>query len=410
MLLGVLVLNSFIGNVFANSIYYRTTNSDSIFIDGNVYLDNNLNSKFDLLDSGIGEVVIELYEDINHNNEIDHNDLKIKTATSNTNGEYNLAIEKQTLIQTTYKVNSSSDDAVQNEPGGVMVLDGFAASGIREIGIRFTDIELPQAARIESATLKITMANGSEDFIEIIAKGEASDNANTFINEDYNIYTRPRTNTVIEWQSSVEREMFQEIEIDGIAEIIQEIVDRPGWRYGNSLALIIADFDCDMFMFDAGYPPELIINYVDETPENTSYILAPKTQNLNSSYELFSEPFVFAKSAIGGHNHYTVDFGFNLKKSDFDEPIIEDIVTPEIHIWPNPTFGPINISTLGITDFDDFEIKVFGVNGRLFNYDKLVFSDEGEGDYDLSHLSKGIYIVVISKESKTLFSEKVIIQ
>ncbi len=381
---------------------------DSIILSGVTYLDENLNSTFDLEDVELKNIPIEIYEDVNQNYQVDLFDLKIAETTTNIYGEYTISVNKYDYLESTYKINSSSDDAVQNEPGGQMVLDGYAASGIREIGLRFNEIDIPQAASIESASLKITMANGSEDFIEIIVKGELSNNASTFTNEDYNIFTRPRTNAVIEWHSYEPREMFQEIEIDGIKEVIQEIVNQPGWRNGNSLVLIIADFDSDMLMFDAGYPAELIIKYKDDEPNNTSYIISPKVENIPSEYEMFDKPFVFYKSH-SQDNHW-VNFGFIDKSKENTNPVSNIDQNQDINVWPNPTIGPINISLNTITENNSFKLKVFTPDGKLIKYSELDFTSTGEALYDLSDLSKGTYLLAFYDNTANKFVKKLILQ
>ena len=73
-------------------------------------------------------------------------------------------------------------------------------------------------------------------------QAENTDNATTFVNTNGNVSTRPRTAASVAWSppawTSVGDAGAGQRTSD-LAAVIQEIVSRPGWSSGNSLALIV---------------------------------------------------------------------------------------------------------------------------------------------------------------------------
>lgn len=117
------------------------------------------------------------------------------------------------------------------------------------LGLRFVDITIPQGSVIDSAFVVFHAHEGksAEDIAELTIVGEATDDAITFdednFNEDYLLTDRPQTSAQVEWTVAEDWTIWQPYKTSDIAEVIQEIVDRPGWESGNALALIFLPED-----------------------------------------------------------------------------------------------------------------------------------------------------------------------
>ena len=145
------------------------------------------------------QVGIEIIEDINANGKLDPDEFVLMTAYTDASGAFEAELPTGSVTEVVSVVSVYSDDAVQNEPGGIMILDGTQESGVREIGLRFNDIHVPKGAEIISARLKVTAASESALLTEIIISGEASPNPQTFTEANYDIWNRPRTFNTLAW-------------------------------------------------------------------------------------------------------------------------------------------------------------------------------------------------------------------
>jgi len=114
------------------------------------------------------------------------------------------------------------------------------------VGLRFNNVDIPQGAAITSAYVQFQV-----DEVDVpgdnrpgtkFLRGEAVDNAAAFSDAAFDISSRPTTSAEASWDwpewLTVDEEGPDQQTSD-IAAVIQEIVDRPGWSPGNSLALII---------------------------------------------------------------------------------------------------------------------------------------------------------------------------
>jgi len=114
------------------------------------------------------------------------------------------------------------------------------------VGVRFINVDIPQGAIITNAYVQFQV-----DEVDVpgdnrpgtkFLRGEAVDNAAAFSTTPFDISSRPTTTAEASWDwpewLTVDEEGPDQRTSD-ISAVIQEIVDRPGWAQGNSLALII---------------------------------------------------------------------------------------------------------------------------------------------------------------------------
>lgn len=107
------------------------------------------------------------------------------------------------------------------------------------VGLRFTDISIPQGAYISSAHLEFVAKSSTSDPASFEITTEAVDNASTFAETSENISSRPPSSSVVEWNEENGWTADEtETSVD-IAPVIQEVIDREGWSNGNALAVMI---------------------------------------------------------------------------------------------------------------------------------------------------------------------------
>jgi uncharacterized protein YjiK len=178
---------------------------------------------------------------------------------SATDGELN-PIDDVTITVTGYgtiasqnvRVTAGSDDAEENTSGSVsltstdldMMLDSGASPSVTNqvVGMRFNGLTIPQGTRIVSAYVQFESDEVHADATQLTIRGEAADNALTYTSNRRNISNRPGTSAAVSWSPPAWTTVGA-AELDqrtpDLAIVIQEIVNRPSWTSGNSLALMI---------------------------------------------------------------------------------------------------------------------------------------------------------------------------
>lgn len=129
---------------------------------------------------------------------------------------------------------------------------GNDGTGSCDAGLIFSPVNIPKGAEILSARLFLTSEAQWNAMLNLLIKGFAEDNAAVFAsNGSDRPSTRPKTTTQVQWtlgfgQGGVlvgEHWAAQSVyESPELKEIIQEILDRPGWAK-NRLGLVIEDYD-----------------------------------------------------------------------------------------------------------------------------------------------------------------------
>ena len=149
-----------------------------------------------------------------------------------------------TLVQV--RVAASADDAEESPSGSVsltstdleLVVDGTTN---KLVGLRFNGVAIPRGATITGAYVQFQVDEVSSDATSLTINGQAADNALAF-SSTAKISSRPRTASSSAWSPAAWTTTGQagtSQQTSNIGAIIQEIVNRPGWQSGNSLALII---------------------------------------------------------------------------------------------------------------------------------------------------------------------------
>ena len=82
----------------------------------------------------------------------------------------------------------------------------------------------------------------ADDVAELTIVAEATDNAETFT-EDALIDARPSTAASVEWTVAEEWTIWQPYRTPDIKDLVQEVVNRPGWWAGNAIAFAVLGED-----------------------------------------------------------------------------------------------------------------------------------------------------------------------
>ena len=141
-------------------------------------------------------------------------------------------------------IQVESDLAYQESNGDVDAAtnDIEMGSATGPLGMRWA-MDIPQGATITNATIQFTSDEANAQATILNINGEDVDNAAPFVDgSNGTISSRTLTTANVVWNVPVwldEDLSGPEQRTPDISTIIQEIVDRPGWTYGNDLALII---------------------------------------------------------------------------------------------------------------------------------------------------------------------------
>ncbi len=173
-------------------------------------------------------------------------------------------------------VSMSTDDAEEEASGAVdlnssdleLTFDGSNQT----VGIRFGAIPIPNGATILAASIQFTVDETPSDPTALVIQGESIDSAATFTSVDFSISSRPRTSASVPWNPApwpTTGAAGPDQQTPDLSTIVQEIVSRPGWAAGNSLAFIITGTGervAESWDGDTSAAPKLSVLYTTTTP------------------------------------------------------------------------------------------------------------------------------------------------
>ncbi len=191
-----------------------------------------------------------------------------------------LVVSYLPVTETSYQVSASSDDAEEqgangSSPGTMdltssdleLVRDGN--DGDQWVGMRFTNINLPQGAVIASAYIQFTVDEDDDIAGDKVLWAEDVDDATTFAGTANNISSRSTTTDSVLWTNIPVWPTVGVAGVDqrtsNIGSLIQAIVNRPGWAAGNALNILMSGEGERVAESYDGSPsaaPQLVINYV----------------------------------------------------------------------------------------------------------------------------------------------------
>ena len=170
-------------------------------------------------------------------------------------------------------VSGSSDDA--HEMSGVVDLNSdtlMLSQGTATVstGLRFQQLNIPQGAKILSASLRLTPSSHNIAATSLEVAAELVTDASTFTSSSHNISSRAKTINRVEWDNAnAFSNAGEAVVTPDLSAVLQEIVDQPGWCGGNSANLILtaSSFDAasaraiDSADLGNGSAPKLVVEF-----------------------------------------------------------------------------------------------------------------------------------------------------
>jgi hypothetical protein len=177
------------------------------------------------------------------------------------------------------RVSAGTDDAEQFASNGWMYLASSDLELVHDsddqiVGLRFSGIPLSAGATILQSYVQFTADEISTGSCSLTIKGQAADNAATFSSAYYDISRRPMTLAAASWLPAgwtAKGAAGQDQRTPDLSGILQEIVNRPGWQLGNSLALVVTGSGNRMavaFETSPASAPRLSVTYSMPQPSN----------------------------------------------------------------------------------------------------------------------------------------------
>ncbi|MDA2922330.1 prepilin-type N-terminal cleavage/methylation domain-containing protein [Patescibacteria group bacterium AH-259-L07] len=179
-----------------------------------------------------------------------------------------------TLTTVSSRVADGNDDAEeQNPPNGSMYitstdLELMVEGGTvdQEVGMRFLNMMLPQSDTISNAYIEFTVDETDSGTTNLTFYGEDIDNAPAFSSADGDITNRTRTSASVSWNNvPAWTSIGQTHQTPGLASIIQEIVNRPGWTGGNAIVIMVdgtGERTAESYNGSPSQAPLLVVEYL----------------------------------------------------------------------------------------------------------------------------------------------------
>ena len=143
------------------------------------------------------------------------------------------------------RVATSADDAEESS-GAVMYLTSSDLELVYDgnnqtVGMRWTGLGINPGATITSAYIQFSAKESQSEVTNLVFRAQAADNPATFGTANGDVSTRPRTTAATNWAPVAWTlgEVGANQRTPDLSAAIQEIVNRPGWAYGNALVMIV---------------------------------------------------------------------------------------------------------------------------------------------------------------------------
>ena len=194
---------------------------------------------------------------------------------------------QETSITLDIQIDSSRDDAeesleskrVRTDSSDLELVHDVDAGEKQLVGLRFDNVQIPQGADILEAVVQFQVDEPDAGAIHLDIAGELENDAASFRPRDRNLSNRRQTQATVNWTPPVWNTVGQagpDQQTPDLSTIIQEIVDRQGWQYGNALALLISGNGgsgtrvADSYDGSAKRAPLLQVTYSVDTDDNAS--------------------------------------------------------------------------------------------------------------------------------------------
>ncbi len=250
------------------------------------------------------------------------------------------------------RIDASENDAEENgptstTPGAIyyisaisMVYDtlGPKHRGQQTVGLRFTNIQIPQDALVLNAYIQFDSWSPTTDSTSVNIWTEDTEDAPPIAATDYNISSRVKTAESVAWIDIPDWDAGglhgPDQQTPELSSIIQSLVDKPGWMAGNNLCFIIEGFGLRLATSWDGNPdlaPKLVVDFgamISETVCDSYLSPSGKTWTTSGSY------FDTIPNSFGGDSIIRVDLTvLESTSSSITETVCDRYTSPSGKVW-----------------------------------------------------------------------------
>ena len=133
---------------------------------------------------------------------------------------------------------STDDDDAEQDGSSVDTGSGDLDISDKMIGLRFTDVDVPNGADILSAKITVVADDDASGTADVTIDGELTGDALIFDEVDDNISNRTRTSAQVSWSIPVFNQ-GSAYDTPDLTSIVSEITTQGTWAQGNAMAFII---------------------------------------------------------------------------------------------------------------------------------------------------------------------------
>jgi hypothetical protein len=146
------------------------------------------------------------------------------------------------------RIAAGSDDVEESPTGGMsftssdleMVVDGLE---LQKVGLRFNNLPIPNDETIVRAWIQFTADEKQSEATSLSIRAQAIDHAPAFQSSTSNLSSRALTGAAAVWNPAAWNTTGAATENErtpNLADVVQEVVSRPGWATGNSMVFVIS--------------------------------------------------------------------------------------------------------------------------------------------------------------------------
>ncbi|MDH3194040.1 MAG: hypothetical protein OEM40_06985, partial [Acidimicrobiia bacterium] len=168
-------------------------------------------------------------------------------------------------------ITTGTDDAEEGATGSMTLgssdLELVEETSTQTVGLRYSSLAIPPGASITSAYIQFRSDEVHSGPTNLTIAVQAADNPGTFTTTPGNISSRLTASTTVAWAPPA----WTATKLTGPAQatpdlsaVLQQVIDRPGWAYGNAVVFIISGSGkrvADSFEGGANNAPQLYVEF-----------------------------------------------------------------------------------------------------------------------------------------------------
>ncbi len=153
--------------------------------------------------------------------------------------EYDPATATGCYVATESAAIASDDDDAEQDGSSVDTGSGDLDISDKMVGLRFTDIDVPNGAEILSAKITLVADANNSSSVSVTIDGELTGDALIFDEVSNNISDRTRTSAQVSWSVPTYNQ-GSTYDTPDLTDIVREITTQGTWAAGNAMAFIIS--------------------------------------------------------------------------------------------------------------------------------------------------------------------------